>query len=100
MLSVAANIPSLKDISQFEIGDTCHLTIPCQHYCKMHFKDGTIREVKLFTPSIDYLINNLPESKVKNSFSKYHFDQLMSHISESEKVTHLNNLKSYIRLDA
>lgn len=92
------NKPTINDIVKFKVDDGCSEIIPCYHECSMRLANGTTLKVELSNPSILYMLNTLPESKVKSSLKIDHFDDFTIAEVESNVEGCLTALKEYIRL--
>ena len=87
----------LKDIVMFEVDEECSEDDRCYHQCLMRLANGTTLKVELISHSILYMLNILPESKVKNSWEIDHFDDFTIAEVESDVEGCLTTLESYIR---
>ena len=99
MPDISVYKPTIKDIVMFTVDEDCTECIPCYHECLMRLANGTTLKVELSNPSILYMLNTLPESKVEmNSWEIDHFDDFTIAEVESDVEGCLTALKEYIRL--
>ena len=95
---VSDNKPTINDIVEFKVDKDCTEGIPCYHKCSMRLANGTTLKVELSNPSILYMLNTLPESKVKSSWEIDHFDDFTIAEVESNVEGCLTDLEEYIHL--
>ena len=95
---VSDNKPTINDIVKFKVDKDCTEGIPCYHKCSMRLANGTTLKVELSNPSILYMLNTLPESKVKSSWEIDHFDDFTIAEVKSDVEGCLTALKEYIHL--
>lgn len=95
---VSDNKPTINDIVKFKVDKDCTEGIPCYHKCSMRLANGTTLKVELSNPSILYMLNTLPESKVKSSWEIDHFDDFTIAEVESNVEGCLTDLEEYIHL--
>lgn len=98
MRDISVNKPTINDIVMFTVDEECTESIPCYHECLMRLANGTTLKVELSNPSILYMLNTLPESKVKSSEKIDHFDDFTIAEVESNVEGCLTDLKEYIHL--